>query len=733
MKTITYEYIVSFVSFVHRQLNSTQAALEKEFGVVTYNDWVISALQSFCLFDMELCFQLPKFFQNVNRRWLLVLGVVAVTHTLFQFLLLPYGNALRSLFPNVNDSMYDKSSFAVIQSSKKSVMVRYPLTVDKSSLNNYFKFDGVLENADDSNGGVEEGHDDGTKKNTEDTDHDFSSEEGDMEVLDDVIQLEVDRDLEDDFPSEDVKDRHETFASGGVKTEESNPVLKLANEARFNLPLERNVKSDHDIPTDNVLQQNKSQAHKEFEHVNSTLPVDSQAVASSTKATYLKSNGSSSIGPAALKSDSAAAKNYSGVLAKPGKKKMRCEMPPKSVTLIDEMNSILVRHRRSSRSMRPRWSSARDQEILAARSQIESAPAVVHDRDLYAPLFRNVSKFKRSYELMERTLKIYIYKDGKKPIFHLPILKGLYASEGWFMKLMQGNKHFVVKDPRKAHLFYMPFSSRMLEYTLYVRNSHNRTNLHLYMKRYAESIAAKYSYWNRTGGADHFLVACHDWAPYETRHHMEHCIKALCNADVTAGFKIGRDVSFPETYVRSARNPLRDLGGKPPSQRNILAFYAGNMHGYLRPILLKYWKDKDPDMKIFGPMPPGVASKMNYIHHMQRSKYCICPKGYEVNSPRVVEAIFYECVPVIISDNFVPPFFDVLDWGAFSLILAEKDISNLKEILLSIPKEKYLQMQLGVRKAQRHFLWHASPMKYDLFYMTLHSIWYNRVYQIKPR
>ncbi|KAJ6759406.1 EXOSTOSIN HEPARAN SULFATE GLYCOSYLTRANSFERASE -RELATED [Salix koriyanagi] len=678
---------------------------------------------------MELCFQLPKLLQNINRRWLLVLGVVAVTHIMFQFLLLPYGNALRSLFPNVNDSMY----FAAIQSSEKSAMVRYPLTVDKSSLTNYFRFDGVLENADDSNGGGEEGRDDGTKQNSEDTDHDFSSEETDMDILDDVIQLEVDRDLEDDFPSEDVIDRNETFASDRVKTEESNSVLKLANEARLNRSHERNVKSDHDIPTDNVLQLSISQAHKEFEHANSTLPVESQAVASSTKTTYLKSNGSSSVGPGALKSDSAATKNDSVVLAKPGKKKMRCEMPPKSVTLIDEMNSILVRHRRSSRSMRPRWSSARDQEILAARSQIESAPAVVHDRDLYAPLFRNVSKFKRSYDLMERTLKIYIYKEGKKPIFHLPILKGLYASEGWFMKLMQGNRRFLVKDPRKAHLFYMPFSSRMLEYTLYVRNSHNRTNLRLYMKSYAESIAAKYPYWNRTGGADHFLVACHDWAPYETRHHMEHCIKALCNADVTAGFKIGRDVSLPETYVRSARNPLRDLGGKPPSQRNILAFYAGNMHGYLRPILLKYWKDKDPDMEIFGPMPPGVASKMNYIQHMKRSKYCICPKGYEVNSPRVVEAIFYECVPVIISDNFVPPFFEVLDWGAFSVILAEKDIPNLKEILLSIPKEKYLQMQLGVRKAQRHFLWHASPVKYDLFYMTLHSIWYNRVYQIKPR
>lgn len=214
---------------------------------------------------------------------------------------------------------------------------------------------------------------------------------------------------------------------------------------------------------------------------------------------------------------------------------------------------------------------------------------------------------------------------------------------------------------------------------------------------------------------------------------MERCIKALCNADVTGGFKIGRDVSLPETYVRSQRDPQRDLGGKPASQRRILAFYAGSMHGYLRPILLKYWKDKDPDMKIFGRMPLGVASKMNYIQHMKSSKYCLCPKGYEVNSPRVVEAIFYECVPVIISDNFVPPLFDVLNWEAFSVIVAEKEIPNLKEILLSIPESRYLEMQLAVRKAQRHFLWHAKPVKYDLFHMTLHSIWHNRVFQIKVK
>ncbi|XP_076889790.1 putative glycosyltransferase At3g07620 [Bidens hawaiensis] len=414
-------------------------------------------------------------------------------------------------------------------------------------------------------------------------------------------------------------------------------------------------------------------------------------------------------------------------------KRMRCLMPPKSVMYIDQMDRLLTRNRKSSRAMRPRWSSPRDQDILAAKVQITKTPSRATDQELYAPVFRNISMFKRSYELMERTLKVYVYKEGDKPIFHQPILKGLYASEGWFMKLMEGNKRFVVKDPRKAHLFYMPFSARMLEHKLYVRNSHNRTILRQFLKGYAEKIASKYPFWNRTGGADHFLVACHDWAPYETRHHMEHCMKALCNADVTTGFKIGRDVSLPECYVRSARNPLRDLGGKPASERKILAFYAGSIHGYLRKILLEYWNNKDPDIKILGPMPPGVASKMNYIENMKSSKFCICPKGYKVNSPRVVEAIFYECVPVIISDNFVPPFFEVLNWESFSVVVTEKDIPELRNILMAIGDARYRELQHGVKKVQRHFLWNVKGVKYDLFHMILHSIWYNRLFQFKPR
>lgn len=348
-------------------------------------------------------------------------------------------------------------------------------------------------------------------------------------------------------------------------------------------------------------------------------------------------------------------------------------------------------------------------------------------------VFRNFSQFRRSYELMEKMLKVYVYREGEKPIFHQPKMRGIYSSEGWFMKLIEGNKKFVVRDPRKAHLFYLPFSSQMLRNTLENNNSQSHGDLEGYLKNYVNLISGKYRFWNRSRGADHFLVACHDWASKITRQPMGNCIRALCNANVARGFKIGKDTTLPVTYVRSVEDPVRDIGGKPPLERSILAFFAGGMHGYLRPILHHYWENKEADMKILGPMPRDIDGKRAYREFMKSSKYCICARGYEVHTPRIVEAIFYECIPVIISDNYVPPFFEVLNWEAFSLFVKESDLPNLRDILLSIPEEEYLRMQMGVRMVQKHFVWHKKPTKYDLFHMVLHSVWHNRIFQLKAR
>ncbi|XP_055820539.1 probable glycosyltransferase At5g03795 isoform X2 [Solanum dulcamara] len=406
----------------------------------------------------------------------------------------------------------------------------------------------------------------------------------------------------------------------------------------------------------------------------------------------------------------------------------RSDRARKSVASIAQMNYMLQQSRTSFCSMKPRWSSVVDQELLRAKDLIENAPLLQSEPGLYAPLFRNLSMFKRSYDLMEKTLKVYIYSEGERLIFHSGPMDGIYASEGWFIKLLQENKGFVTKNPQKAHLFYMPISFRLLKMTLYVPDSHNRTNIIQFLSNYVDMMAQKYPFWNRTDGADHFIVACHDWSPAATNEIMSNCIRSLCNADLRGGFQFGKDVSLPQPNIRLRTNPLAELGGKPVFKRRTLAFFAGHMHGYLRPILLKHWENRDPDMRIYGEI-----TKASYLRYMKSSKYCICARGSQVNSPRVVEAIYYGCIPVILSDNYVPPLFETLNWESFAVFVQEKDIPNLKNILLSISDKKYKQMHGRVKQVQQHFLWHFKPSKYDVFHMILHSVWHNRVFGMRRR
>ncbi|KAK9142095.1 hypothetical protein Syun_011495 [Stephania yunnanensis] len=674
---------------------------------------------------MEFSPQFQKMCQVETRRLLMGIGMIASFVLIFQFLSLPYGNLLTPLLPGAKLPMPGKANSTSEDSISKSAIIGPSSRMDDKS------FTDEMEKT--------------AKRDSMDISNDFSLERrsqvgafehANVTKATDKYSPEKVIDPGMSFDIENVEDSHnDSVAQKMRELENSNGrSSNIARKEDVNLRLDgtegghiASVSSPHlSVP---IVSTDAPATRKELDE-NSSSSANAN-ISSVTK--QLEGKTSKDERPESLRRFPAHL-NVSSPITNDRKKGLQ-KSNQNSVMSISDMNLLLLQNRASSQSAKPRWSTARDEEILAVRRQIHNAAITDKgDPELFPPLFRNISKFKRSYELMERTLKVYVYKEGANPIFHRPITKGIYASEGWFMKQMEGNKKFVVKNPKRAHLFYLPFSSRMLETTLYVPNSHSHKNLVQYLKDYIDLISTKYPFWNRTGGADHFLVACHDWAPTETRQsYMGDTIRALCNADVREGFVIGKDVSLPETLVLSPKEPSKDPGGKHPSQRQILAFFAGNMHGYLRPILLQQWENKDSDMKIFGRMGRGTRSKMNYIQHMKSSKYCICAKGFEVNSPRVVESILYECVPVIISDNYVPPFFEVLNWEEFAVFVAEKDIPNLKNILLSIPRERYLMMHMRIKKLQQHFMWHTRPMKYDIFHMILHSIWYNRVFQISPK
>ncbi|XP_018833307.2 probable glycosyltransferase At3g07620 [Juglans regia] len=355
---------------------------------------------------------------------------------------------------------------------------------------------------------------------------------------------------------------------------------------------------------------------------------------------------------------------------------------------------------------------------------------LAHEDPDYVPqgdIYRNAQVFHRSYLLMERLFKIFIYKEGESPIFHNGPCKSIYSMEGVFLSIMETDTKFQTWDPREAHVFFLPLSVVMIIELLFDPIIRDKAVLERIIVDYVHLISHKYPYWNRSLGADHFMLSCHDWGPRATWYVPQlyfTSIRVLCNANTSEHFNPKKDASLPEiNLVTGEIANLTAAGGSPPSNRIILAFFAGAMHGRIRPALFHHWKDKDKDVQVYERLPDGLS----YHEMMKKSKYCICPSGHEVASPRIAEAIYAECVPVLISQHYVLPFSDVLNWESFTVRVSVDEIPNLKKILLEIPEDMYVRMQKRVKQVQRHFVVNDPPKRYDVFHMIIHSIWLRRL------
>ncbi|GLT71519.1 hypothetical protein SLA2020_435320 [Shorea laevis] len=386
----------------------------------------------------------------------------------------------------------------------------------------------------------------------------------------------------------------------------------------------------------------------------------------------------------------------------------------------------------------------REEELARARASIRmavlarnvSAETARFEKESDLPaaqVYRNLRAFLRSYTEMERRFKVYVYMEGDIPIVHRGPCKDIYAIEGRFISEMEhGFRRFRTSDPHRAHVFFMPFSATWMVRYLYTPLSYNHRPLRQFVSDYVRVISTKYPFWNRTQGADHFMLACHDWGPSASRGSSllyNNSIRVLCNANTSEGFKPQKDVSLPEIALYGGNISPKLLHPPPPNaSRPHLSFFAGGLHGPIRPLLLQQWKGRDPDMQVYEYLPKD----RDYYTYMLNSKYCLCPSGYEVASPRIVEAIYAECVPVILSEHYVLPFSDVLQWEAFSIQVETSEIFRLKEILMAVPEEKHRRLQEGLRAVRKHFMLNQHAKRFDVLHMILHSIWLRRINRRLP-
>ncbi|KAK9210909.1 hypothetical protein WN943_000282 [Citrus x changshan-huyou] len=345
-----------------------------------------------------------------------------------------------------------------------------------------------------------------------------------------------------------------------------------------------------------------------------------------------------------------------------------------------------------------------------------------------AAIYRNPGAFYQSYVEMEKRFKVYVYREGELPITHYGPCKDIYTIEGRFMsEIEHGAKRFRTSDPHRAHVYYLPFSVAWMVKYLYKPLTYDLTPLKQFVADYVKVVSSKYPFWNRTCGADHFMLACHDWGPHVSKgnsHLYNNSIRVLCNANTSEGFNPQKDVTLPEIHLYGGYVSPKLLSPPPfNAPRPYLAFFAGGLHGTIRSILLQHWKGHDKDLIVFEYLPKD----QDYYSFMLKSKFCLCPSGYEVASPRIVESIYAQCVPVILSQNYVLPFSDVLRWEAFSIQVDVSEIPRLKEVLMAVPEEKYKRLKENLKAVRRHFELNQPAKRFDVFHMILHSIWLRRL------
>ncbi|KAK9670666.1 hypothetical protein RND81_13G216500 [Saponaria officinalis] len=397
----------------------------------------------------------------------------------------------------------------------------------------------------------------------------------------------------------------------------------------------------------------------------------------------------------------------------------------------------------SLKSLRPASpSSAASSPVLRLDTSEDSSSEVYHTAEI----------FRLNYAEMERKFKVYIYSDGDPNTFYQTPRKltGKYASEGYFFQNIRESRFLFVICVIVYLLLLLVYVLKafILLVLRLVDIDHTREhlgtsyeNMTVIVKDYVESLIAKYLYWNRTLGADHFFVTCHDVGVRATEGLpllVKNSIRVVCSPSYDVGFIPHKDVALPQVLQPFAL----PAGGNDIENSSLLVcctcacellscewFFLTfrillkfSAIGKIRVILARVWEN-DTELDISNNRISRAIGPLVYQKRFYGNKFCICPGGSQVNSARITDSIHYGCVPVIISDYYDLPFNDILDWRKFAVVLREQDVYQLKQILKRITDAEFARLHMNLVKIQKHFQWNTPPIRYDAFHMVMYELW----------
>lgn len=94
---------------------------------------------------------------------------------------------------------------------------------------------------------------------------------------------------------------------------------------------------------------------------------------------------------------------------------------------------------------------------------------------------------------------------------------------------------------------------------------------------------------------------------------------------------------------------------------------------------------------------------------MSEAVFCLAPRGLAAWSPRFDEALHAGCIPVLIADNYEPPFSRVLNYSSFSVILPSWSVKfHIK--LDSNPSPFFMQIRIPEHELHLPKIHHSNPI-----------------------
>lgn len=252
---------------------------------------------------------------------------------------------------------------------------------------------------------------------------------------------------------------------------------------------------------------------------------------------------------------------------------------------------------------------------------------------------------------------------------------------------------------------------------------HCRRQTTKYLQNILDHVEEKYPFWDRQQGQDHILVFTWDEASslvvdkslknrLVSSVHLTH----LGTDKLLKNFNPIKDISIPvlRDFSLVSYEPTRfetDLAD-PSKLRPLFAYFRGTIketkeHGHgIRQWIQKFGREDRQNYYV------KEEHSMFYWSELGKARFALCPPGWSSWSPRLFDAIVTGAIPVIISDDWVPPFSGtLLNYTDFTVRIPENQITRLTEILKAIPVEEEARLRKNLESVMEHFVYDLDPFK----------------------